>query len=49
MYYHLIVRPDELITHEGFSVNLFKAFDRLLYLKINNLDESVIEWNKFHI
>lgn len=47
MYYHLIDRPDVLISHESFFSDLFKAFDRLLYLKINNPDEYVIECKEF--
>lgn len=35
MYYDLMDRPDELIAHESFFMDLFEAFDELLLIKIN--------------
>lgn len=47
MYYNLIDRPDELIAHEGFFRDLFTAFDRLLFLKINDPDQYEIDCKEF--
>lgn len=38
MYYQLIDRPDDLIRHESFFEDLFRAFDELLYVKIHSHD-----------
>lgn len=35
MYYHLMDRPDELISHEKFFNDLFNAFDDLLSSRIS--------------
>ena len=36
MYYDLMDWPKEFIAHENFFLDLFKAFDELLYIKINS-------------
>lgn len=38
MYYQLIDKPNLLITHESFFMDLFRAFDDLLYTKMNDPD-----------
>lgn len=38
MYYQLMDKPNLLITHESFFMDLFRAFDDLLYTKMNNPD-----------
>ena len=35
MYHDLMDRPDELVAHESFFKDLFRAFDELLFIKIN--------------
>ena len=48
MYYRLIDRTDDLISHEDFFTELFDAFDELLLIKINDSDkyeEKLIEFN----
>ena len=50
MYYQLMDRPNLLITHESFFMDLFKAFDDLLYTKMNNpdvYDEKYIEFEDY--
>lgn len=49
MYYRLIDRPDELVAHESFFMDLFNAFDGILYLKINNHQRYVEEYPKFSL
>ena len=39
MYYDLMDRPEVLIEHKSFFMDLFNAFDKLLYAKINNPDD----------
>ena len=39
MYYRLIDRPEVLVAHESFFMDLFKAFEEFLYVKINNPEE----------
>lgn len=38
MYYQLMDKPNLLITHESFFMDLFRAFDDLLYTKMNDPD-----------
>jgi hypothetical protein len=45
MYCDLIDRPDELSNHEDFFMDLFNAFDELMYVRINKPEEYV-EKNK---
>ena len=47
MYYDLMDRPAELINHEGFFNDLFKAFDELLSVKINNPNEYDSKYDEF--
>lgn len=50
MYYRLMDRPEVLMAHEGFFMDLFKAFDDLLYTKMNNpdgYDEKYIEFEDY--
>ena len=50
MYYQLMDRPEVLMEHESFFMDLFKAFDELLLTKINNhdvYDEKYIEFENY--
>ena len=50
MYYQLMDRPESLIAHESFFMDLFKAFDDLLYTKMSNpdvYDEKYIEFEDY--
>lgn len=47
MYYDLMDRPEELMSHEMFFMNLFKAFDDLLVIKINQPEKYGDEFTKF--
>ena len=50
MYYRLMYRPEVLVAHESFFMDLFKAFDELLYTKMNDPDvytEKYIEFEDY--
>ncbi len=47
MYYDLMDRPDELIAHERFFMDLFEAFDELLFVKINQSETYGEKYNEF--
>lgn len=50
MYYRLMYRPEVLVSHESFFMDLFKAFDELLYTKMNDPDvynEKYIEFEDY--
>lgn len=49
MYYDLMDNPTELIAHESFFMDLFNAFDRLLYYKINKPAEYDKKYEEFII
>ncbi|MBQ9159782.1 MAG: hypothetical protein IJ122_00475 [Methanobrevibacter sp.] len=49
MYLNLMDRPDELLSHEGFFLDLFKAFDELLFVKINKPSEYDKKYREFMI
>lgn len=47
MYYDLLDRPNVLIAHERFFIDLFNAFDELLFIKKTNPDEYWEKYNEF--
>ena len=47
MYYRLMDRPDELINHESFFMDLFNAFDEILFIRINKPDEYDERYRNF--
>lgn len=47
MYHDLMDRPDDLIAHESFFLDLFNAFDELLFVRINQLDEYEKKFDEF--
>ena len=49
MYYNMIDRPDELISHKEFFMDLFNPFDELMYVKINKPEDYFEIYEKFLI
>lgn len=50
MYYDLMNRPEELMAHQSFFMDLFNAFDTLLMIKINdpeNYDEAYDQYLRY--
>ena len=47
MYYRLMDRPDELIAHESFFMDLFKSFEDILWIRINEPDEYDEKFDDF--
>ena len=47
MYYNLIDRPEVLVAHENFFMDLFKAFDELLFFRKNNPNEYGEKYEEF--
>lgn len=47
MYYDLMDRPEELISHESFFMDLYDAFEELLFAKINNPQDYESKYNEF--
>lgn len=47
MYYRLMDRPDELVNHESFFMDLFNAFDEILFIRINKPDEYDEKYGEF--
>jgi hypothetical protein len=47
MYYRLMDRPDELMAHESFFMDLFNAFDEILFVRINNPEEYEEKYEEF--
>lgn len=47
MYYDLMDRPDELMLHKDFFMDLFNAFDELIYVRINKPEEYVKKYEEF--
>lgn len=49
MYYQLMDRPKELISHEGFFMDLFNAFDNLLFARVNESEKYLEKYREFLI
>ena len=47
MYYRLMDRPNELIAHENFFMDLFKSFEDILLIKINEPEEYEVKFDDF--
>ncbi len=47
MYYDLMDRPEELMTHEMFFMDFFNAFDDLLFIRINQPEKYEDEVRNF--
>lgn len=49
MYYQLMDRPKELISHEGFFMDFFNAFDNLLFARVNESEKYLEKYREFLI
>ena len=47
MYEDLMDRPDELMAHECFFMDLFKAFDEVLFIRINKPEDYNEKYEEF--
>lgn len=49
MYCDLMDRPDVLMEHESFFMDLYDGFDELLYIKLEKPDEYDVKFREFLI
>ena len=47
MYHDLMGSPNELIAHENFFIDLFDAFEELLFARVNNQDDYALKSEEF--